>query len=152
MTLWDQSPHLGRKRPLTSSTAAFFLCQKWCAIWSEGCVATSENLGFWGLFLASYTLNVNQHHVKTDWVMLITKHGLTVTVSLLFIILLFFLSNIHKRLCSLGCLYFFDMSGLRTGVTRYSEFCFCYAEPTRGPQNRLRKSCLWWGEDTCFNS
>lgn len=123
----------------------FFLCQKWCAIWSEGCVATWANLGFWGLFLVSYTLNVKQHHVKTDWVMLIMKHGLNVTGPLLFIISLFFLNDILKSLCSPGYLYFFGMSSLRTGVSWRSEICFCYVEPTQGPQHRLWKSCLWLG-------
>ena len=128
-----------------------FLCQKWCAIWSEGCVATSENLGFWGLFLASYTLNVNQHHVKTDWVMLIMKHGLSVIVPLLFIISLFFLTDVLKCLCSLDILIFL------TRLAFELDFRGCHSSvsvtwrPQGAPESPL-KILFMAGEDTCFNS
>lgn len=144
MTLWDQSLHFWRKRPLTDSTPAF-LCQKWCVIWSEGYVATSDSLGFWGLFLASYTPNVNQPHVKTDRVVLIIKHGLNVTEPFAFSTLLLSFSLMLLRVFAPLEIFMFDMSSLWTGVPWCSAFCFSYMESTQGSQNRLWKSCLRLG-------
>lgn len=144
MTLWDQSRHFWRKSPLTHSTAAF-LCQKWCVIWSEGCIATLDNLGFWGLLLASYTLNVNQHHVKTDQVTLITKRGLNVIepfASYYFVIL--FLTDVLKSLHPWKSLCLIRLA-FELKFQWCSALCFYYTEPTQGSQNRLWKSCLWLG-------
>lgn len=123
----------------------FFLCQKWCVIWSEGRVATSDHLGFWGLFLASSTLNVNQHQVKTDRGLPTRLRGRNITKPFAFYcFVILFLGDIFRNLSPWETCVF-DMSSLWTGVSWCSAFCFHYIEPAQRSQNRLWKSCLWLG-------
>lgn len=136
---------------LSRTQLLLFLCQKWCVTWIESCVATSEILGFWGLFLRLYFMCKPEPHgdrlshaSREAW----TKYYSTICLFLL----CYSLSRRHSSMSLLFEYLYFLICLAFTLEFHGAEFCSCRIEPFPHRCPRIASDNLVWGwKDTCFN-